>query len=127
MYRKKEIGKVGEDISIKYLIEKNYEIIERNFSCKQGEIDIIAKDRSKKEIAFIEVKTRTNKKYGNPSESVNENKQKHIYKSAEYYTYKYNLYNKAIRFDIIEININLMERKININHIKNAFIKNIKK
>ena len=44
MYIKKQIGKIGEDISCKYLIENNYLIHKRNFRCKQGEIDIIAFD-----------------------------------------------------------------------------------
>ena len=121
MYTKKEKGKIGEDIATKYLIDQNYHIITKNFKCRQGEIDIIAKDKIKKEIVFVEVKTRTNQKYGSPSEAVDENKQKYIYKSAEYYVYKHNLYNKAIRFDIIEINIDIIKKKIRINHIKKAF------
>ena len=46
--------------------------------CRQGEIDIIARDTLKKEIVFIEVKTRTSQKYGSPSEAVDEHKQKYI-------------------------------------------------
>ena len=76
MHTKKELGTVGEDIAAKYLIEQNYKIITRNFMCRQGEIDIIARDTLKKEIVFIEVKTRTSQKYGSPSEAVDENKQK---------------------------------------------------
>ena len=121
MYTNKERGKIGEDIATKYLIDQNYHIITKNFKCRQGEIDIIARDKIEKEIVFVEVKTRTNQKYGSPSEAVDEHKQKHIYKSAEYYVYRHNLYNKAIRFDIIEINIDIIKKKIRINHIKKAF------
>ena len=78
MYIKKEIGEIGEKLATNYLIQNNYQIIKRNFTCRQGEIDIIAKDKIKKELTFIEVKTRTNFKYGLPSESVTDNKQKHI-------------------------------------------------
>ena len=117
MYIKKEIGYLGEELATKYLKEKNYEIIQRNFICRQGEIDIIALDKTKKELVFIEVKTRTNNKYGNPSESVNENKQKHIYRTAEYYTYKNKLDKMLIRFDIIEININISKKTYKLNHI----------
>ena len=123
MYIKKEIGYLGEELATKYLKEKNYEIIQRNFICRQGEIDIIALDKTKKELVFIEVKTRTNNKYGNPSESVNENKQKHIYRTAEYYTYKNKLDKMLIRFDIIEININITRKTYKLNHIYKAFIK----
>ena len=68
MYIKKEIGEIGEKLATNYLIQNNYQIIKRNFTCRQGEIDIIAKDKIKKELTFIEVKTRTNFKYGLPSE-----------------------------------------------------------
>lgn len=55
---KKKFGNIGEEISSKYLEQIGYKIIEKNFSCRQGEIDIIAKDRN--EYVFIEVKTRSN-------------------------------------------------------------------
>ena len=59
MYIKQRIGIIGEGIAANYLKSINYEILDRNFNCKQGEIDIIAKD--KEEYVFVEVKTRTNK------------------------------------------------------------------
>ena len=62
------VGKTGEEIAEIYLIKNGYKILERNFSCRQGEIDIIARDI--KEIVFVEVKTRTNKKYGEPIDSI---------------------------------------------------------
>lgn len=123
MYIKREIGELGEKLAAKYLMQNNYKIIEKNFTCRQGEIDIIAKDNSKQELVFIEVKTRTNFKYGLPSESVTENKQKHIYRTAEYYVYKNKIKNVAIRFDIIEIKIDIKNKIYSINHIRNAFMK----
>ena len=64
-----------------------YKIIERNFYANQGEIDIIAKD--KKEIVFIEVKTRTSFKYGYPIDGVNSYKRHHLFKACNYYLYKW--------------------------------------
>lgn len=116
MYERHEIGKIGEDIAIKYLQENNYTIIERNFECKQGEIDIIAKD--KKELVFIEVKTRSNEHYGKPKEAVNEIKKKHIYKASEYFVYIKHLENMPIRIDVIEIYKE--QKKCKLHHIKNA-------
>ena len=116
MYQRHEIGKIGEDIAVRYLQEKEYEIIERNFECKQGEIDIVARD--KEEYVFVEVKTRTNENYGKPREAVDKIKKKHIYKSTEFYIYIHNLENEAIRIDVIEIyNKN---KKYILNHIKQA-------
>lgn len=114
----KIVGNTGEDIAAKYLKRNGYKIITRNFLCHQGEIDIIAQKGI--EYIFCEVKTRRNKKYGQPIESVNFIKRKHIWDATKYYVYKNNLYNKFIRFDIIEIYI--CNDKKYINHVKNVEI-----
>lgn len=119
MYFRNEIGKWGENLACKYLEENKYKIIERNFLCRQGEIDIIAKDIIKKELVFIEVKTRSNLKYGNPIESVNTQKQKHIKRVAKYYIYKNHINRIAVRIDVIEVYIKKQNCKIN--HIKQIF------
>ena len=116
MYERHETGKIGEDIAVKYLQEKNYQIIERNFECKQGEIDIIAKD--KEEIVFIEVKTRANILYGKPKEAVDKTKKKHIYSCAEFYVFLKKLENSPIRIDVIEVY--KRKQKYLVNHIKQA-------
>ena len=114
MYLKHELGILGEQIATNYLKSQNYEILNRNFSCKQGEIDIIAKDN--KEYVFVEVKTRTNYDYGEPVDSVNKIKQKHLKRTIEYYIYINKLEEEAIRMDIIEIYI---ADKNYVHHIKN--------
>ena len=95
---------------------EGYSIITRNFRTNYGEIDIIARDKN--EIVFIEVKTRSNLKYGNPSEAVNQNKQKHIKMVAKYYIHMHHLYNCYIRFDVIEVYYG--KGRYRINHIKQA-------
>lgn len=117
MYIKKETGQLGEDIAIHYLKQKGYIILNKNYRCKYGEIDIIALE--KKEIIFIEVKTRQNSKYGLPSEAVNKIKQQHMLRSIKNYLFINNIYEKSIRIDVIEIYIkdNIYE----VNHIKQAF------
>ena len=117
MYVNKETGKLGEDIAVYYLKQNGYVILDRNFECRQGEIDIIALD--KKEIVFIEVKTRTSNKYGTPSEAVNKIKQKHMLQTIKYYLYIRNLSDEFIRIDVIEVYINNNVYKVN--HIKQAF------
>ncbi len=113
MYFRQEIGKWGENLACQYLESNNYKIIERNFFCRQGEIDIIAKDVAKKEIVFVEVKTRSNLKYGNPAEAVNESKRRHIRQVVNYYIYRKQIYHLAIRIDVIEIYIQKYGCKIN--------------
>ena len=114
MYKRHEIGKLGEDLACRYLQNQGYKILERNFETRQGEIDIIALDKS--EIVFIEVKTRSNISYGKPAEAVNEIKQNHLIKTIEYYIYSRHLENEFIRIDIIEIY--LWKNKYRVNHIK---------
>ena len=114
----KKIGSFGEMLVITYLENMNYEILDKNYKTKFGEIDSIAKD--KKEYVFIEVKTRTSSKYGMPSEAVDFNKEKHIKKSSQVYVYLNNLENKYIRYDVIEVYF-INKNKYYINHLKNNF------
>ncbi len=114
MYQKHIIGKFGEDEAVKYLEQNGYIILDRNFRCKRGEIDIIALEKEK--IVFIEIKSRTNEKYGLPADAVTTQKIKHILNTAEYYLYIRNLENIAVRIDVIEIFI--YNNKIKINHLK---------
>ena len=113
MYQRHETGKLGEDLACKYLETKGYKIIERNFEARQGEIDIIAID--KKEIVFIEVKTRTSDNFGKGCEAVNYYKQQRYVKIAKYYTVCNKIKDVNIRFDVIEI------QNEQINHIISAF------
>ena len=116
MYYKQETGKSGEEIASIYLEKEGYIILERNFSCHQGEIDIIAKDKD--EIVFIEVKTRTDISYGEASEAVTNTKKRHLINSIKYYIYKQKLENQPIRIDVAEVYIN--KGKVKVNYIKQA-------
>ena len=117
MYYKKQRGNSGEEIASAYLENLGYKILVKNFQCRQGEIDIIALDND--EFVFVEVKTRTGIKYGEPKEAVQRTKQKHIKLVASYYLYMYSLNDIPVRFDVIEILINNSTYKLN--HIKQAF------
>ena len=111
---KRDFGNTGENLATEYLEKQGYTILERNFYCKQGEIDIIAKDKN--EIVFIEVKSRSNKLFGIPLEAVTKQKIKHLFRTARYFLYKNKMINEYIRFDVVEILIK--SGKFNINHIK---------
>lgn len=116
---KKDIGNLGENIAENYLINRGYIILDRNFRCKTGEIDIIAKDGNY--ISFIEVKTRYGNLYGTPGESVNYLKQYRIYKTAQMYILKKRLNKFNFRFDVIEVILNHLNNDFSIKLIKDAF------
>lgn len=115
MYTNQELGKLGEKLAKRFLEEREYQIICQNFRARQGEIDIIAKDKDET-IVFVEVKTRTNLEFGNPSEAVDKTKIEHIVKTAKYFLYSNNMRNKNIRFDAIEVFI--YKGRYKVNHIK---------
>ena len=115
----KDIGAMGENISENYLKNSGYRILDRNFKCKCGEIDIIA--IHKNYICFIEVKTRYGIKFGTPGEAVNFSKQKKIYKTAQMYILRKNIVDWDFRFDVIEVIVNIYNDNFSINHIKDAF------
>ena len=100
---KRGIGNIGEDIAVKWLVKnKNYNILDRNYSTGYGEIDIIAEDG--KALVFIEVKFRNGTDFGYPYEAVNKNKQRRICKAAlRYVQEKYNNDDINMRFDVAEI------------------------
>lgn len=110
-------GNFGENLACEFLEKNGYEILERNFNCYYGEIDIIASD--KKEIVFVEVKTRCQGTYGEPIEAVDKNKRKHIYNTASYFLYKTNLLEANVRFDVVEILI-FGSESYHINHLKDV-------
>lgn len=116
MYVSHELGRIGENIIADYITKLGYKVVERNFECNQGEIDIIAKD--KEELVFIEVKTRKDISYGEASEAVTNTKKRHLINSIKYYIYKQKLENQPIRIDVAEVYIN--KGKVKVNYIKQA-------
>ena len=96
----KATGVSGEKFAQRLLIKKGYKIIQNNFSCKIGEIDIIAILGDT--LIFVEVKTRKTSKFGLPQEAVNTHKLQKIAKVGEYYTLTHpNLPKKKI--DVVSI------------------------
>lgn len=109
----KVVGDKGELLAQKYLKKQKYQIIEKNYRNKIGEIDIIAKDKDS--IVFVEVKTREANSFGRPMVAVTPSKQNKIRGVASYYLMTKGWSEQPCRFDVVEV---LGEE---INHIKNAF------
>lgn len=114
MYTKNK-GYEYEQIAKKYLLDNEYKIVEENFTCRLGEIDIIA--RKDNRLHFIEVKGRADTKHGYPRESVTKNKQKRIISAAKYYFMLLGKDDLFCQFDVLEI----ISEDRQINLIENAF------
>ena len=120
-----EIGKIGEDLAVKYLKKHKYRIVARNIHMSHNEIDIIAKNKSF--LLFVEVKTRStdydmSSRFGTPASAVDYKKQKRTIEAARSYL-KNSKYSKLQpRFDVVEVFLHKdTHQLIHINYIENAF------
>jgi putative endonuclease len=114
----KRLGERGEEIAAAYLMGQKFTIVERNFRCKGGEVDIIARDG--KTVVFVEVKTRRNLSFGPPQLALTPFKQRQISKAALTWLAKNKLHDSSARFDVIAILIPDHEVPV-IDHIRDAF------
>jgi putative endonuclease len=107
-----KVGFIGEQRAVKMLKKAGYIIVERNFKCPFGEVDIIAKKDDV--VAFIEVKARSSIDYGMPSQAVDFRRQKRYLNCAKFYFTGREI-DYIVRFDVVEV------YKKQVNHIENAF------
>lgn len=112
-----ELGKLGEDLAVKYLQGKGYQILERNWRSGHKEIDIIALDGTT--MVVVEVKTRKSDDFGEPDVAVGAMKQRMLIWAADAYV-RYKRLDVEVRFDILSIVISDDEPEIE--HIEDAFI-----
>ena len=115
----REIGAWGEDRALDHIKSKGYVLLDRNYSKKWGEIDLIARDGDT--VVFIEVKTRRTSAYGYASEYVDSRKIARIQKTCISYM---GTDDADMRFDVIEVYYGMIADKPcvkEINHIENAF------
>jgi putative endonuclease len=97
-----ELGKDGEQLAVKWLEEKGYSILHRNWRHSHYEIDIVASKG--KFLHFVEVKARNNSRYGNPEDSVTKKKFKNLQKAADEYLFL-NPGHQWIQYDVLSITL----------------------
>jgi putative endonuclease len=112
------VGNRGEELAAAFLERNGIAVIERNYRCKGGEVDIVAKDGNT--LVFIEVKSRKNLAYGVPQLAVTPFKQRQISKAALTWLGRNHQHEKPARFDVIAILLD-SEYQHRIEHIRNAF------
>ena len=116
---KQLLGATGEEIAVDYLISQGYEVFDRNWRSKSGEIDIIASEKfnSQDELIFIEVKTRSSRDYGDPIEAITATKYLRMYRLALEWLSENSASREAWRLDVISIVISRAQ-EIEIDHLK---------
>ena len=110
-------GKRGEDLAAAYLSEEGYRILDRNYRCIVGEIDIVAEEGET--LVFAEVKSRRSFAYGAPQLAVSREKQKKMSKVALHYLAEKHQRHRTARFDVVAVNLQTTESRIEL--IRNAF------
>jgi len=99
----RDLGKQGEEIATELLEKNGYQILQKNFRCKIGEIDIIALDQNT--LVFVEVKTRWTKEYGLPEEAITPWKIRKIARVGEYYKLMHPKLPELLRIDAVCIDL----------------------
>ena len=110
------LGKIGEQIAVDYLIEKGYQIKERNWRFKKAEIDIIAQVENN--LIAVEVKTRSTDDFGDPQDFLKPKQKNLLITAMDEYVISKDL-DVEVRFDVIGIIKNNKETKIE--HFEDAF------
>lgn len=116
---KVSLGKMGEEKATEYLLQHGYKIIERNFRCTLGEMDIIAEEDGY--LVFVEVRSRHDSNFGLPQETVNWVKQRKLKQLASYYLKIKKGWNRKCRFDVIGVIFDQQTDIKSIDLIKDAF------
>lgn len=116
-YKGLTLAKAGEEDAAGLLKQNGYRIIARNYKTRLGEIDIVAFDGDA--VCFVEVKTRSSRRFGLPQEAVSGIKQRQIAKAALCFIKEKNFFNRRARFDVVSVDHSCRPAKLEL--IKNAF------
>lgn len=116
--RKQKTGDWGEEVAVRYLLSKGFQILERNYRGEYGgEIDIIAKEGN--QVVFVEVKSGRTGAYGPPEERITRRKQRQLYKIAGQYIQEHPELKTDFRFDAVIVDGT--RNRFEIRHYRNAF------
>jgi len=116
--KRRDTGILGEKLAGDFLKEQGYQILETNYHCPEGEIDIIA--RHEDSLVFVEVKTRTNREFGTPEESITSVKKKRIRTAALRYQEVHTPHVQSWRIDVVAVELDRSGKPLRIELIENA-------
>jgi len=110
-------GRKGEELAAAYLQSLGYRILERNYRCPLGEIDIVARDKDA--IVFVEVKSRKTEEFGDPELAVGKTKQRKLTLISLYYLAQKNDSPMEARFDVVAVK--MLRNRTEVKLIRDAF------
>ncbi len=110
-------GQRGESLAAAYLEAQGYQILQRNYRCPLGELDLVA--REGEYLVFVEVKCRTSWRFGHPAEAVGYSKRKRLERLGSYFLRQYRMENQPCRFDVVAVLLSRGEASVEL--FRNAF------
>ncbi len=116
--KRRDTGIRGENIARDFLKKRGFRILETNYRCPRGEIDIIARHHDY--LVFIEVRTKTGTEFGSPEESITQTKKKHLKTTALYYIERHTDLPSLYRIDVVAIEMDKRGKPLRITLIDNA-------
>ena len=116
--KRRELGAIGEKLAKNFLKKKGYRILETNFRCREGEIDIVA--QQKDYLVFVEVRTKTGSSFGSPEESVTFAKKEKLIASALVYLDSHRNRPSLWRIDFVAVELDQKGKATRIEIIENA-------
>lgn len=116
--RRIQLGQRGEAMARRFLQKRGYSILESNYRCPYGEIDIVARDRD--QTVFVEVRTRLSTAYGTPEESLTPTKQRHMLATSQEYLQRHEMGEADCRIDLVSIRLGAGSREPRIDHLQHA-------
>lgn len=117
--RLRKFGNFGEEVAKQFLEGKGFELLDRNYATRFGEIDLIFFDSKREEVVFVEVKTRQNQDHVLGEESINESKKRKLTTTAKIFLEAKELMDRFARFDVVIIELNA--KKQEIRHLINVY------
>ncbi len=116
--KRSETGTLGEKLAKDFLKKRGYRILETNYRCPEGEIDIVA--RYKDYLVFVEVRTKKSLKFGSPEESITPTKKERLRTTASHYQQTHDNLPPLWRIDVVAIELNQKDKPSRIELIENA-------
>jgi len=115
--KKQETGKTGEILAVQHLLDHGYDILETNFRCYLGELDIVARENNT--LIFVEVRAKTGKKFGSALESITAEKSRRLKRLASFYMRQQYHKELSCRIDFIALQLSKYDYSLEqIDHIK---------
>ena len=112
------LGEQGERMASNHLLNQGYTILEKNYRCRHGEVDIVAQQGA--EVVFTEVRTRRSVQFGTPQESITKTKAKHLIATSQHYLERHSLTDIDWRIDLVSINWPQGSAEPGIEHLEYA-------